>query len=294
MFKPFLLWPENKFRHMRQQLFFILILALAGLLVLSGCQKDDTVIVKPEKQFVVDKIFDYNNNLVAVYSYDKENRLIKKSVTEHLGQQYQSEWAAYSDEFEYKSGLVSKIIHKDISYNQFNYETHIFYNSLGKITKTEVHIDNHPISSRSDYRYTNGLLTGTIKYNYGSMVYMDSIVYNNEGNVIKYIYETHDLNFVGQPIPDTKRVSVKEFEYDNHSRPNFNLDYLFIYEPLPFFEEADLQRQLSANNMTRFIDGSSWSYTYNEYGLPATIEVKWKDIVTTTPMLLRIVYKKVN
>ncbi len=294
MFKPFLLCPENKIRNMRQQVFFKLILALAGLLVLSGCQKNDGVIVIPNKQFVVDKILDYNKNLVAVYSYDKENRLIKKSVTEHLGQQYQSEWAAYSDEFEYKDGLVSKIIHKDISYNQFNYETHIFYNSLGKIAKTEVYINNQQTSARSDYRYENGFLTGTVKYCLGSTVYKDSIVYNNEGNVIKYIYETPDLNMVGQPIPQTKRVSVKEFVYDNHSRPNFNLDYLFIYEPLPFFEEADLQRQLSANNMIRLIDGGSWSYTYNEYGLPATIEVKWKDIVTITPMLLRIVYKEVN
>jgi len=46
--------------------------------------------------------------------------------------------------------------------------------------------------------------------------------------------------------------------------------------------------------MTILVDGSSWSYTYNEYGLPATFEVKWKDIVTTSPMLLRIVYKEVN
>ena len=273
---------------------FNLVFALAGLLVLSGCQKDDVVIVLPDKQFVVDKIFDYSNNLVAEYSYDKENRLIKKSVTEHLGMQYLSEWAAYSDEFEYKNGLVSKIIHKDLSYNQFNYETHIFYNSLGKIAKTEVYMGNQQTSARSGYRYTNGVLTGTVKYSFGSTVYMDSIVYNSEGNVIKYIYESPDLNFVGQPIPETKRVSVKEFVYDNHSRPNFNLDYLFIYEPLPFFEEADLQRQLSANNMIKLIDGSSWSYTYNEYGLPATIEVKWKDIVTITPMLLRIVYKEVN
>ena len=38
------------------------------------------------------------------------------------------------------------------------------------------------------------------------------------------------------------------------------------------FEEAYLQRQLSANNMIKSIDGSSWSYTYNEYGQPATKE----------------------
>jgi len=72
---------------MRKNVLFNLVFALAGLLVLFGCQKDDVDIVLPDKQFVVDKIFDYGNNLVAEYSYDKENRLIKKSVTEHLGQQ---------------------------------------------------------------------------------------------------------------------------------------------------------------------------------------------------------------
>jgi len=46
--------------------------------------------------------------------------------------------------------------------------------------------------------------------------------------------------------------------------------------------------------MIEFIDGTKWTYTYNEYELTSTIEVKWKDIETTLPMLLRIVYKEVN
>ncbi len=176
----------------------------------------------------------------------------------------------------------------------FNYETYILYNSNGKISKTEVYKDGQQISSNSNYRYKDEYLTGTVKYNLGTIVYKDSIIYNNSGNAIKYIYERPETDLIGNPIPETKITSTQEFNYDSHSRPNFNLEYLFIYEPLPFREEADLQRQLSANNMTEFINGTKWIYTYNEYGLPSTIEVKWKGIETTLPMLLRIIYKEIE
>lgn len=277
-----------------QTFFFKVIFILVGLLILSSCQKDDETPVTDEKKFVVDKIYDYNNDLVAEYFYDNENKLIKKSVTEHLGQNYQSEWAAYTDEFEYQNGLVSKIIHKDISHNIFNYETYIFYNSKEEITKTEVYKDNQQISSNSDYSYKNGLITGTMKYNFGTMIYADSVIYNKGGNAIKYIFESPENGLFDNPTPETKRITTKQFNFDKNKRPNFNLDYFFVYEPLPFREEADLQRQLSVNNMTEVINGSKWIYTYNKYGLPSTIEVKWKDIETTTPMLLRLEYKEIN
>lgn len=273
--------------------FLTLIFVLSSFLTLYSCQKDDAIPEGNEKQFVVDKIFNYDNDLVAEYFYNNKNQLIKKYVTEHLGNNYQQEWASYSDEFEYHDGLVSKIIHKDISHNMFNYETHIFYNSKGKITKTEVYKDGLQISYNSNYRYKDDYLTGIVKYNFGTMVYRDSIVYNNTGNVSKYIYERPERNLLGEPISGTKKTTIQEFIYDNHSRPNFNLDYLFIYEPLPFLEEANVQRQLSTNNMVEFTGGTKWIYTYNEHGLPSAIEVKWKDIETTLPMLLRIEYKKI-
>jgi hypothetical protein len=270
------------------------IFILVSLATLFGCQKDDDVFQISETKFLVDKIYNYNNDLIAEYFYDNENRLIKKYVTEHLGNNYQQEWASYSDEFEYQNGLVSKIIHKDISHNMFNYETNIFYNSNGKITRTEIYKNGQQISSNSNYRYTNGNLTGTIKYNLGAMFYKDSIMYNNSENVVKYLYERPETDLIGNPILGTKITTIQEFSFDNHLRPNFNLNYLFIYEPLPFRELADLQRQLSTNNMTEFIDGTKWLYSYNEQGIPSTIEVKWKDIETSMPMLLRIKYKEIE
>ena len=270
------------------------IFVLTSLLTLFSCQKDDDVFQGSETNYLVDKIYNYNNDLIAEYYYDNENRLVKKYVTEHLGNNYQQEWPSYSDEFEYHNGRVSKIIHKDISHNMFNYETYIFYNSSDKIIKTDTYKNGQLISTNSNYRYKDDNLIGTIKYNLGTMTYKDSIFYDYSGNVIKYLYERPESDLVGNPIPETKITTIQEFSYDNNLRPNFNLDYLFIYEPLPFYELADLPRQLSTNNMTEFIDGTKWIYSYNEQGLPSKIEVKWKDIKTTLPMVLRITYKEID
>lgn len=280
---------------MKYRLLFIKeIFVLTSILTLFSCQKDDDVFQGSETKYLVDKIYNYNNDLIAEYFYDNENRLIKKYVTEHLGNNYQQEWASYSDEFEYHNGRISKIIHKDISHNMFNYETYIFYNSNGKIIKTEIYKYGQLISTNSNYRYKDDNLIGTIKYNLGTMAYKDSIIYDYSGNVIKYLYERPESDLLGNPIPETKITTIQEFSYDNNLRPNFNLDYLFIYEPLPFYELADLQRQLSTNNMTEFIDETKWLYSYNEQGLPSKIEVKWKDIETTLPMMLRITYKEID
>ena len=91
----------------------------------------------------------------------------------------------------------------------------------------------------------------------------------------------------------TKRV-VQDFKYGNKLKPDFGLDYLFNYDPLPFSEEAEMERLLSKNNMIEYVDGSKWIYTFNENGLPSTIEVKWKDIETEEPMLLKITYKQIK
>lgn len=279
---------------MKHSTFLIKVIFILANFLAFSCQKGDDTFQMSETKFLVDKIYDYNNDLIAEYFYDNENKLIKKYVTEHLGDNYQQEWASYSDEFEYHNGLVSKIIHKDISYNMSNYETKIFYNSNRKIIKKDIYINGQQISSKSNYRYKNNSLTGIINYKLGNMFYKDSIIYNHSGNVIKYLFERPKLDIIGNPIPETKITTIQEFNYDSHLRPNFNLDYLFIYEPIPFLGLADLQRQLSINNMTEFIDGKKWLYSYNENGLPSTIEVKSKNIETSLPMLLRIKYKEIE
>ena len=106
------------------------------------------------------------------------------------------------------------------------------------------------------------------------------------------------FDFWGNPIPGQYNEVTDHYKYDNMPKPNFGIDYLFIYDPLPFIEEGQLARCLSQNNMTEQVGGTTWIYTYNEHGLPSTIEIKWKDIETIDPdtgepfpMLLRIEYK---
>ena len=46
--------------------------------------------------------------------------------------------------------------------------------------------------------------------------------------------------------------------------------------------------------MIECVGGGVWTYTYNANGLPSTIEVKWKNVDTYEPMLLRIAYKQIK
>jgi len=249
---------------------------------------DETGIASIRNKFLVDKIYNYDDILVAEYFYNNDNKLIKKAVTSNLGNKKQ-EWAAYSDEFEYIDGRVSKIIRMPSA------ATHVFYNSQKQLIKSE------GVYSYPDFRYKDGVVVGFLSKNDGSFFYTDTIVYNNLGNVTQHIFISPELSMIGQPIAGTSKRVVRFYEYDNNPKPNFGLDYLFIYDPLPFHEEAPLERCLSNNNMTEFIGGTTWTYTYNENGLPSTIEVKWKNVETIDPetgkpfpMLLKIKYKQID
>ena len=272
-----------------------------GAMILSfsiiSCDKNDEPISERE-MFLVDKIFDYNNNLVAEYFYDNYYRLIKKSVTEHLGNDFKQEWTAYTDEFEYLNGRVSKIIRKDVTYNMFNYDTYIFYNSLGQLIKSEIH--SLGLVDYSEFYYSQNGHVDSVYYYYAGYSYnlWSSVVpiYNNAINVIKSINTFPNVDYQMQPIPGVTIIE-NHCKYDNNLKPNFGIDYLFIYDPLPFRELGDLERCLSNNNMIEYFDAnnwSSWSYTYSKNGLPSTIEVKWEDIETDEPMILRISYKQLK
>jgi len=268
-------------------LFFLSMALSVGAISCNKINEFDNV-DNIRKQFLVDKIYNYEDILVAEYFYDNKNRLIKKTVTSNVGNKKQ-EWGAYSDEFEYENGRVSKIKRTP------NSETHVFYNSKNQLMKSEGYF-NYP-----DFRYESGVVVGFLSKNDGSFFYSDTIVYNNSGNVVQHIHIHPELTDFGQPIAGTTQRSVRYYEYDNNPKPNFGLDDLFIYDPLPFFEDAPLERCLSNNNMTEYIGGSTWTYTYNENRLPSTIEIKWKDIETIDPdtgepfpMLFKLKYKQIK
>jgi hypothetical protein len=257
-------------------------------MLFSACEKFNNEDIT-KGNYLVDKIYSYDDYLVAEYFYDKGYRLTKKSVTEHLGNDYKQEWTAYTDEFKYQNGRVSKIIHKDVTNNMFNYETDVFYDKQGQLIRTEVHIAGL-LDSRLDYRYENGHIVGFSNKNGDPNFITDTMVYDKSDNVIKHIHIIQELDLMGHPIPGATKRIENFFNYDNNQKPNFGLNYLFIYEPLPFSEEAELERHLSKNNMIE-CGGSTWIYTFNEDGLPSTIEVKWNGIETDVPKLLKITYK---
>lgn len=274
-----------------------LILTMTLLVCATSCNSDDDLDTgNLREKFLVDKIYNYDDILVAEYFYDNNNRLIKQVIPENLGNRRQ-EWAAYTAEFEYTDGLVSKIIHKDVTYNMFNYETRIFYDLQGQLIKSEEHMNGSQIS-HTDYRYENERVVSHTN----DPVYTDTIVYDHLRNVSQHIYIVPELNDFGQPIPGTTRKVVHTYNYDNKMKPNFGLDYLFVFQPLPHMgTETGFARELSNNNLTKYGNsGTTWTYTYNKYGLPETIETKWKDIETIDPdtgkpfpMLLKIKYKQI-
>jgi len=244
-------------------------------------------------KFLVDKIYDYHNNLLAEYFYDSDNKLIKKAVTDHLIEPNRTIDRKWEDTFEYKNERVSKIktynLYIDNSpitgfTQESNTETAFEYDSQGK-----------PKQEGSDFLYENGKLVSTYGYSFGKYFYRDSIVYNNSMNVSKHIYTGPEYTMFEEPISGTYRVTTHYYEYDDKPKPNFGLDYLFVYNPFPYTGGADLERSLSKNNMTRAEgEGYEWIYTYNENGLPATIETKWIGIEISEPMLMRITYKQIR
>ncbi len=89
------------------------------LLAIVSCSNDNSA--EPQGQFVVDKIFDYNNNLLAEYIYSSENQLIKRITTDPINQR------SSDYEFEYLNNRISKIRYIDYNFPQFNHTILIHY-----------------------------------------------------------------------------------------------------------------------------------------------------------------------
>lgn len=252
------------------------------LLSLVGCNKDETsiaTIATPEKQFLVSEIYDYNDQLVATYEYDAENRLTKRSGTNSTTGYY-SEYL-----FEYENDKVSNIIFKDQSFPGANHNIKVYYDASGKILKDET--------------YRQGQLLGTRAYNYNPNGQIKSFLvggkenvlfeYDNNANVIK----VKSINI--DPRTNETTEHYTSYKYDNFQRPPFGINYIFQIELLPQFgTEAVFERNLSSKNMTQIDGGSQWVYTYNADNLPATIETRWKGVQTLEPIMLRIKYKEVQ
>jgi hypothetical protein len=258
------------------------------ILVFLSCEKDEGQNWEDNRsKFLVDKIFDNHDNLIAEYFYDTDNKLIKKVVTDNPGV-----YRRWVDEFEYEDGRVSKIIHDDQTFD-FDYDILVFYNTEGQLVRSEIKVHDI-IIEYSIFHYDEERVKSVFFQD--ELVSVESnIEYDNNGNAIKHIHVYPKMDPFGFPIPGEFIEVEKNYEYDNRPKPNFGLDYLFAYNPLPYNESGELERGLSQNNMKRAnYETTTWIYTYNEFGLPETIETRWDDIPLEEPSVIKLSYIKVE
>lgn len=272
----------------------VLLIAIGLYSCNESVEKTDVSI---RDRFLVDRIYDYHHNLLAQYIYDDNNRLIKRIVTDKIVEPSRTIERRRVCEFEYENERVSRIISNarhiqtatwhDEEIRELHSTITFKYDSRGRL------IGN---SRGASYRYENGRVVGFLNNEADGFIHSDSLIYNRLGNIVQHILIVPELSMVGQPIPGTSQRVIHCFEYDNNPQPNFGLDHLFSFQPLPYnTSTADYQMLLSRNNMTRSShSGTTWIYTYNEHGLPATIETIWRGIRTETPMLLRLVYREIK
>ena len=254
----------------------------------------NTITAQQREIFLVDKIYDYHNNLLADYIYDYNNKLIKRIFTNISITSVRTDDTRMESVFEYENGRVSKIIANTRTHTIFheygfedtkNYYSEVTfeYDLSGKLIKRN--------GQDLNFRYENGRVVGRLT---DDPIYTDTIVYDHSGNVIEHIYIVPELNGFGEPIQGTTERGVYSYEYDDNPKPNFGLDYLFLYQPLPGMGTATgYARELSCNNLTKYVnDGTTWIYTYNENGLPQTIESVWNNDRNPEWRLKRITYKR--
>lgn len=274
-------------------------ICLASMIMFLSCDKKDNLDVENDLRdnYLVDKIsyFETSSNYkIAEYIYDSDNKLIKRHTTGKMYENNQVRDLKYVDKFEYKNGLVSKIRVQDSTHFQYSYDIDLFYNSQKNLIRQEIWKNGSMIGHRK-FHYENNRMV-SIYDDKTEPFETNTIVYNNLGNVIKHIYIVPKRDDFGQPISGEYEEVEYLYEYDNGSLPNFGIDYLFVYQPLiGIGTETGFARELSLNNLIKYINsGTTWTFSYDENGLPMQFEMKWDGIETVYPMIFEITYKRIK
>lgn len=252
------------------------LLIFCGLIAANTTQAQEI-----RDKFLVDKIYyvSDSNDIATEYFYDDENKLIE------IGSGYS---------FEYENGRVSKILKHNALEPQYDHDIHLFYNEQGQLIRRETWMNGGRLGVWN-FHYEDERMVSI--YNDSTVPFeTNTLVYDNSGNVIKHIYIVPKLNMFGQPIPGEFEEREYNYEYDDNPQPNFGVDYVFPFDFLPVGgTETGWARGLSQNNLIKYVNsGTTYTFTYNENGLPETYEVKWAGVETLEPMLWRITYKQIG
>ncbi len=234
----------------------------------------------PAQKYLVSKVYDYRHRLLAQYEYNDSNQLLRRSTADPETQN-RTEYV-----FEYENGRISNIIFSDFAFPQFNHNIVLQYNDAGQIVHDETYQYGRHLRS-GNYRYhPDGNIKSLVDENGFEYFTID---YKQTANALQGKLMVRDGDgWIGNGY----REVTRSFTYDDHPKPDFGLGRVFQIEPLPGFgTEATFEKSISRNNMTGMVDGTTWIYTYNDNGLPVTIETKWKDVITE-PIMLRIEYKE--
>lgn len=270
---------------------FLVLLLIFGM----GCSQDDAgeigtepIPVPQKKQFIVDKIYDYNDELLGEYFYNGNNQLIKRTVYSPVA--YPGIKVA-DNELTYTDGKITNISFIDYTHPEFNHDIKVFYDSEGKISADETIQFGRKISRRDYLYFPNGQLRSFVSEGQMENFFFN---YKNTQNALEVKVLHLDDDSVVINAMDKYIENFRNFVYDDKSKPDFGIGNIFQFEPMPLYgDEAQLEKNISKNNLIEFVNGTQWKHTYNEQNLPETIDVKWKDVEVSTPMVFKIKYKEV-
>ncbi|MDD3667176.1 MAG: T9SS type A sorting domain-containing protein [Bacteroidales bacterium] len=246
--------------------------------------------------FLVDKISRYensNNYAVAEYIYDINNKLQKRIITGKFEENFLVRDLKYVDLFVYEDNRVSRIYTYDSTHFISNNEVHFFYDTQNKLIRSERWFNNI-MSGGINYHYENG---DVVHFLYDNNSIMDTLLYDSLGNLTTIIktYPMHDV--FGDVIPGELETRRNNYIYDSNLKPNFGVDYLFAYQFIPWLGTSwpSEVMNLSNNNLIKAMsEMNTYNYTYNQYGLPITMQYIFDPVGPVIGQFLTITYKQIG
>ncbi len=247
--------------------------------------------------FLVETISRYDNSsnyATATFIYDTDNKLLSRKIMGKMVEYGQLRDLSYIDEFEYENGLVSKIKIQDLTHFMFSQEIHFLYNLQRELIRKETWINSSMIG-HTNYYYENGRIV-SVHSDTVEPFEFDTFFYNEVGNVSKRTQVYPQMGSTGNPLPGEYITRELYYEYDNHPKPNFGIDYLYGYQPFPWLgSTVDYEILLSYNNLTKAVfQHETYNYKYNNHGLPETLHKIFDPIGPQIGNIFTITYKQIG